>query len=250
MLKMIKSAFSRRWLLTTFLVLAGSALCIRLGIWQLDRLEERRAFNAHVQAQWAAPRLNLNEDSDQDLTTMEYRAVQVRGRYDYEHQVALRNQYWQDQFGFHLLTPLLLEDGLAVLVDRGWIPGENGDQPANWDRFNQPVAVNLSGIIRLGQEEPDVGGVPDQDRDELIFWNNVNLKRLTHQLPYELLPVYIQLDVDESNTAPPIAYQPELELTEGSHAGYAGQWFIFASILLFGYPFYLKKQDPQKGKHE
>lgn len=241
----IKTMFTRRWILTTILVLAGSALCVRLGIWQLDRLEQRRAFNAHVEAQWASPAVNLNAEVPRDVISMEYRSVQVSGSYDYEHQVALRNQYWQDQYGYHLLTPLLLKDGTAVLIDRGWIPGEDGEDPENWGSFNEDTEVVLSGIIRLGGEEPDVGGVPDET-GTLQFWNNVNLERIDEQLLYDLLPIYIQLDVDENDTQPPIPYQPEIELTEGPHLGYAGQWFIFASILFFGYPFFLNKQESAK----
>jgi len=239
---MIKTMVSRRWILTTLLVLAGAALCVRLGIWQLDRLEQRRAFNAHVEAQWAAPALNLNAGIPEDITEMEYRAVQVSGRYDFDHQVALRNQYWQDLYGYHLLTPLLLEDGTAVLIDRGWIPGDQGEDPGHWDQFNEDIQVSLSGIIRLGSEEPDVGGVPDED-GMLRFWNNVNLERISEQLPNHLVTVYVQLDMDENDTQPPIPFQPEIELTEGPHLGYAGQWFIFASLLFFGYPFYLKRQE-------
>jgi surfeit locus 1 family protein len=240
---MIKTIFSRRWILTTLIVVAGTALCVRLGIWQLDRLEQRRTFNAHVEAMWAAPSLNLPEETAQDLTTMEYRAVQASGSYDFDNQVALRNQYWQDQYGFHLLTPLILSNGTAVLVDRGWIPGNSGDDPATWENYTKPVEASITGIIRLGHHEPDVGGVPDEGSGLLRFWNNVNLERISEQMPYELLPVYIQLDVDETDTHPPIPYQSEIELTEGPHMGYAGQWFTFATILFLGYPFYIKRQE-------
>ena len=61
-------------------------------------------------------------------------------------------------------------------------------------------------------------------------------------MPYALLPVYIQPDVDASDVEPPIPYQPIIELTEGPHFGYALQWFAFAAILLIGYPFYVRKQ--------
>jgi surfeit locus 1 family protein len=240
---MIRTIFSRRWILTTLLVIAGTALCIRLGIWQLDRLHQRRTFNAHVEAMWSAPNLNLPVDNAQDLTTMEYRAVQASGNYDFDNQVALRNQYWKDQYGFHLLTPLILDDGTAVLVDRGWIPGEGGDDPTNWENFAEPGDATITGIIRLGHQEPDVGGVPDEGSGLLRFWNNVNLERINEQMPYDLLPVYIQSDVNESDTQPPIAYQPEIELTEGPHLGYAGQWFTFATILFLGYPFYIRRQE-------
>ena len=54
--------FNRRWLGTTVLVLLGTALCVRLGIWQLDRLEGRRAFNDQVRSMRSLPPLDLNTD--------------------------------------------------------------------------------------------------------------------------------------------------------------------------------------------
>jgi surfeit locus 1 family protein len=223
---------------------------VRLGIWQLDRLEQRRNFNAHVEAMRAAPTLLLPEDADENLTEMEYRKVRVSGEYDFENEVILRNQYWRDQFGYHLLTPLVLANGTAVLVDRGWVPAEGNDDPAAWGQYAVPNKAEVSGIIRLGQEKPQVGGRPDPtlapDQDQLEIWNNVNLERLNEQMPYSLLSVYIQLDLEEGDTSPPIPFQPELELGEGSHLGYAGQWFLFASILFFGYPFYVRKREQER----
>jgi surfeit locus 1 family protein len=241
----MKRAFSRQWILTTFLVVLGAALCVRLGIWQLDRLAQRRAFNAHVLEMRALPPLDLNTSLPNDLTSMEYRAVRVRGQYDFEHQVALRNQYYGDQYGFHLLTPLLLEDGRAILIDRGWIPADGNDSPAAWRTYDEPGEVALEGIIRLGRARPDVGGVPDPTlspgQTRLDFWNSVNLERIAGQVPYPLLPVYVQPNVNPDDSTPPIPFQPEIEISEGPHLGYAFQWFTFAAILLFGYPFYLRK---------
>ena len=76
----------------------------------------------------------------------------------------------------------------------------------------------------------------------LDFWLNVNLERIEEQLPYEILAIYIQPDPEPADSAPPIPSQPEIVLTEGSHIGYAIQWFSFASLLFFGYPFYLRKK--------
>src|SRR5215211_9152981 len=113
--------FQRRWLLATLLVFAGTALCIRLGIWQLDRLEQRRAFNARFEWARKQPVLDLNRDQPPNIADMEWRPVKVTGEYDFANQVALRNQYYDNQYGYHLLTPLLFDRG-AVLVDRGWVP--------------------------------------------------------------------------------------------------------------------------------
>jgi len=249
----LRAMFTRQWILTTLLALAGGVLCVRLGIWQLDRLEQRRAFNAHVEAMWAAEPFTLAGKPLEDLTTMEYRAVSLNGTYDFENQVVLRNQYYQSQFGFHLLTPLFLDDGSAVLVDRGWIPADGNDSPAVWRKYDQPGRVTLQGQIRLGHARPDMGGVPDPalapGQTKLEFWNSVNLERIGQQLPYPILAVYVQPDVDPSDATPPIPYQPQLELSEGPHFGYAVQWFTFASILVLGYPFYLRKQllKPSEG---
>lgn len=246
-LKMLPRILSRDWILTTVLVLLGGALCIRLGFWQLDRLSQRREFNAHVQAMWDAEPIFLNDLAEDGLTEMEYRSICVSGEYDLDNQITIRNQYWRDQYGYHILTPLIFSEGMAILVDRGWIPAEDNEDPENWRKFDPLEDEEICGIIRLGREKPDVGGRPDPTLDigqkRLDIWNNVNIVRISDQLPYGLEPVYIQLDEVEEDIVPPIPYQPEIEISEGPHLGYAGQWFLFAAILFFGYPFFIKWRD-------
>lgn len=245
-MKFFRVLFSRQWLLATLLVLAGGAVCIRLGIWQLDRLEGRREFNQHLEKVRQMDPLYLKGTLTEDLTQMEYRGVAVSGLYDYENQVALRNRYHENVFGYHLLTPLRLEDGSAVLIDRGWIPADGNDSPDHWRKYDQPGYVHVEGQIRQGDSKPDLGGVPDPTltpgQEKLIFWNLVNLERIQGQLPYPLLYVYVQPHPEPGDSTPPIPYQPEIEISEGPHLGYAVQWFSFATILLFGYPFYLRRQ--------
>jgi surfeit locus 1 family protein len=236
--------FQRKWLFPTLFVLAGTVLCVRLGIWQLDRLEQRRAFNQQFQSMRSISPLDLNQEQPVEIAQMEWRPVMVQGEYDFANQVALRNQYYGSEYGYHLLTPLL-SDGGAVLVDRGWIPANGNSSPGDWSKYNVPGVVNLSGQIRLGQTKPAIGGVADvlpADGSRLEIWYNADIERIADQLPYPVLPVYIQPDVDQNDSDPPIPYQPTIEVTEGPHFGYALQWFTFATILLVGYPFYLRKQ--------
>lgn len=243
--------FQRRWLLTTLLVLAGTVLCIRLGIWQLDRLEQRRAFNAQFANARARPALDLNAEQPEDIAGMEWRAVTVLGEYDFENQVALRNQYNGTEYGYHLFTPLRFEATSAgtpgvILVDRGWIPAEGNAAPADWRKYDEAGPVIVSGQIRLGQGKPAILGVADplpQEGDNLDVWNNADLMRIAEQMPYPILPVYIQPESSAADDKPPIPFQPEIELTEGPHFGYALQWFTFAAILFIGYPFFLRKQE-------
>ena len=241
----LRRMFHRKWLIPTLLVLLGTALCIRLGIWQLDRLEARRSFNAQVQAMRALSPLNLNQDESDTIQNMEWRAVKVKGHYDFENQIAIRNQYHGGQYGYHLLTPLLFGE-TAVLVDRGWIPADGNSAPKDWRKYDEAGEVNLTGQVRLGQGKPAIGGVADvlpENGARLEIWNNADVTRIAGQLPYRILQAYIQLDSDTQDAEPPIPFQPEVELTEGPHFGYALQWFTFATILFVGYPFFLRKQE-------
>ena len=237
-----KKMFSRAWLITTLLVFLGTAFCIRMGIWQLDRLKQRRAFNAQVISMRAEELLDLNQNLPADISSMEWRAVTVTGEYDFENQVALRNQYNRDQYGYHLITPLLFSGG-AVLVDRGWIPADGNTAPSDWRKYDETGKVTVTGQIRLGQEKPAFGGVADADAGHLDVWNNLNVVRISEQSPYPILPVYVQPNEIENDSVPPIPFQPAVELTEGPHFGYALQWFAFATILFVGYPFFLRKQE-------
>jgi surfeit locus 1 family protein len=238
----IKKMFSRSWLAATLLVFLGTGICIRLGIWQLDRLKQRRTFNAQVTSMRATDPLDLNQNIPPDISSMEWRATTVTGKYDFENQVALRNQYNGDQYGYHLITPLLFGNGMAVLVDRGFIPADGNAAPTDWRKYDEAGQVTVTGQIRLGQDKPAFGGVADPDTVRLDIWNNLNLVRISKQSPYPILPVYVQPNEIENDSTPPIPFQPEVDLTEGPHFGYALQWFAFATILFVGYPFFLRKQ--------
>jgi len=236
----VKKMFSRSWILATLLVFAGTAFCIRMGIWQLDRLEQRRAFNSQVESMRAMEMLDLNQTVPADISAMEWRAVTVTGEYDFENQVTLRNQFNKAEYGYHLITPLRFSGGV-VLVNRGFIPADGNAAPADWRKYDEAGVVTLTGQIRLGQEKPAFGGVADAE-GKLDVWNNLDVNRIVAQSPYPMLNVFIQPNENPNDSTPPIAFQPDVELTEGPHFGYALQWFSFATILFFGYPFYLRKQ--------
>ena len=87
-------------------------------------------------------------------------------------------------------------------------------------KYDQPGQVTVSGIIRLGQSQPTPGSdtdptlAPDQTR--LDFWIYINLDRISQQIPYPILPVYIQLTPAPNHTDPPIPdFQRPLDLSDG-----------------------------------
>jgi surfeit locus 1 family protein len=246
---MRRSFLRPRSILTTLLVIAALAVLVRLGIWQLDRLQERRIFNGRVNSQINLPVLDLTKNSEiLGLFDMEYRTVDVVGVYDSSQQVMLRNQVWQDQPGVHLLTPLKIKDSdRAVLIDRGWVPVPYADaQIGNLSQYNESGEVTVHGVIRRPESRPYFGGVPDPilapGQTRLEAWNLVNLDRIKLQISFSMLPVYIQQAPDPTWTQMPYRSQPVLDLSEGPHFGYALQWFTFALILAVGYPFFVRRQ--------
>ena len=98
--------------------------CVALGIWQIARLHQKQQFNAAVRAGLAlAPApvdAVLTDGVDPDA--VRYRRATATGTYDTEHGFVLYGRTQDSQAGNHLLTPLILSDGRAILVDRGWVP--------------------------------------------------------------------------------------------------------------------------------
>jgi surfeit locus 1 family protein len=247
--------FSIQWLLTTLLAIAAVGVMVRLGFWQLDRLEQRQAYNARVQAQLDQPRLDLDARTLESvslaagLPEMEYRAVAVTGEYDFTRQVALRNQAWENRLGVRLLTPLHIRGSDQwVLVDRGWIPYEDFTA-GNLALYDEPGEMQVKGMIRRSQSRPDFGRRTDPtpasgSRLDALYLANVAL--VAQQMPYPLLPVYIQQAPDPAWEGPPYRSLPTLELTEGPHLGYAIQWFAFAAILGIGYPVFVRRETMKR----
>jgi len=245
--------FSRHWLATTLLVIVAMGVTILMCIWQLNRWETSQLSDAHLISMQKAPLLVFDEAAiSQDLTSMEYRQVVANGTFDFGHQVALRNQYWGDpdgpaEYGFHLFTPLLLESGKAVMVDRGWIPGSY-DTSGSWSSFNVPQAARVTGVIRVPVLKGEMGGgvpnpapVPGQP---LALWNYIDLERIQEQIPYQLLPIYIEQVPVGDQTALPYRSLPTLVLDDVPHLGYALMWVFFTCLLLFGYPVLLHRYFP------
>lgn len=229
--------------LTTILVLIGVYVLIRLGFWQLDRLESRRQFNQHYLEQLSSPIINLNDEiNHQELVDMEYREVNVSGYYEFSNEIYLQNQAFENIPGYRVVTPLRIDNSENVVyIERGWISLEDL-KDIEGINSNYTQHQNLKGIIRLPQSESDFGGRSSSAGDlNLQFFLYVDLDLLQTELEYELLPIYVQLE-DVNNNQKPYSKLPEIEVTEGPHFGYAMQWFFFASLLGIGYPFFVRKQ--------
>lgn len=230
---------SLRWRDWIFLALAlvAAPVCTRLGFWQLDRLQQRRARNAQIQERLVSPPLELRFQPI-EIEDFEYRRVVLRGQFDPDHQILLENRSYEEQPGVHLVTPLLEEEGAqGVLVDRGWIPSSQMAED-ELDQFQVEGEVTLEGILRESRAEPRwtflADPIPEPGDAFLQRWRVLNVERIQIQMPYPLLPYFIEQDVRLKLDTPQPEPDPDIDLSEGPHTSYAIQWFSFAAIALFG----------------
>ncbi len=243
---LLKTLFSRRWWWVTILVIVGMGVLARLGVWQLNRLAERRATNAVLQAQLDAPPIRLNEllAENPDLASLADREVTVTGIYDFSEQVLIRLQSLNGQPGIHLLAPLQIGGSeRAILVNRGWLPVAESD-PAGWSQYDEPGMVEIAGVIQLGDRPPRGAEEPTERQLE---WFRVDVQGINAQTPYDLLPVYIlETPTGEAIDGRLIKLEPEIDLSEGPHLSYALQWFSFTLMLGGGYVYYVYRDTYKK----
>jgi surfeit locus 1 family protein len=232
-----------RWL-PFVIALPLTVLFTALGVWQIQRLADRRAANEALSARFNQPPLELGADADEsalrapDLTG---RRVRVDGRWAPEGELVVRGQAWLGTPGVTVLTPLLTDSVNAVLVLRGWLPAADGlaaDLAAAGVR-EETERVSVQGLALAGQAPSGLpvreGAYPDRTRPVL---GTIDIAAADSILPWSLAPFYVQLLPDPAADAglrgdAPLPLPPP-PLTDGPHALYAFQWFGFALIALAG----------------
>jgi surfeit locus 1 family protein len=221
------------------IALTVAAVCVRLGIWQLHRLAQKRAFNAAVVAGTSAspaPVQALAAGGE----SVAYRRAEATGRYDPAREILF---YGRDNAngdpGSDVLTPMRLDGGGAILVDRGWIPFDPNQPLPVPGAASAPVGgVTVTGVLF----PPDSSTPPEAGTAPVTIVRRVNLAQIDAQLPYRLLPFYLLLQVQApAQSAGMPSPAPLPELSEGPHLSYAIQWFSFAAIAILGYGLLLRR---------
>jgi surfeit locus 1 family protein len=226
----------RQWRWVTLGVLALALVMMRLGFWQLGRLGEQRASNARIEERLQAPPLQLT-GQPLNLETDEYRRAVVTGTFDHDQAILLRNRAREGVPGMHLMTPLRIAGSdQVVLVDRGWLPLELATPEAR-RQFDVAGTVEVQGIVRAPRSNTTRFGPQDRQPEggRLDAWFRPDIERIAQQMPYPLLPYFLEAE-QPANQSPGLPRpQPQIDLSEGPHLSYAIQWFAFTMTLLGGY---------------
>ena len=212
------------------ITLALAAVFVRLGVWQLSRLSERRAYNRKVQAERALPPVSLDTGTVTPVgESLAHRRVTVTGVYDPAGELVLRGQSEQGVAGVRLVTPLRIAGkDSAVLVQRGFVPSPDAmtvDQGAVTEAGERTVAGIVS-VLPDSEPQGDERTVNGQKT-----WRRVDLRAARLRVSYPLLPILILQTPDPSLPSSPRRDEAPA-LDDGPHLSYAIQWFAFATTAL------------------
>jgi len=219
-----------RWLgLLVFVVVLGGVF-VRLGEWQLHRLEQRKESNAVVVTHENNPVIPLAQrgyavvqDGDQ------WQRVTVTGTFDASHQLEVRYRSNDGATGTEVVTPLRTTDGKVVLIDRGFIVRGAGEAPPTTLPAPPSGTVTVVGHLRRSENGSSEAITPALGAVRLI-----NAPAIGRWMGTDLFDGYIgllQVTPSQDGAFLPVA-TPTLD--EGPHFWYAVQWFMFTGIALTG----------------
>ena len=247
-------ALMRRWKFTprlcpTLAALAAIPLLISLGLWQLDRAEEKQRAYAQFVQRGAEPAIRLEAGNPDiwKLPLMQHRRIDVRGRYDVGVQFLLDNQVHEGVAGYLVYTPLLLEgQKIYLLIDRGWVAtGPDRGVPPSVD--TPPGVLSLSGIAAL---PPPPGiqlgdNLPENIAPNLVRLQRIEMDAMMREFAGNLLPYELRLD--PGSVGGFIREWREPGSGNERNLGYAFQWFAMAAVVAVLYLYLnLHRDDPLK----
>lgn len=253
---------SPRWIIGSLVAIFVALACVRLGFWQLDRMDQRRAYNLLVSSRMQERPVLLTEllasagegeGEGADPAALAYRRVIATGSYDLDAEFLLFGRPLDEQPGNHVFTPLVLQatdedEGMsgerqAVIVRRGWVPFEL-DTPPVPEATPPEGDVTVSGVL-MPTDTGDARPLLEED-GTLVRVSQVNISQidaaLSRRSDATLVPLSLWLLAQDPppGDLPRLAPLPMLE--EGPHLSYAVQWFIFAAIALGGWLILIRRE--------
>jgi len=229
--------FSRRWVLFAITVALLAYAAWLLGEWQFHRLADRKASNAIVAHNTAAPPVPVSDVLVPDRpvsSSDEWRVVTATGTYDPDDTVIVRYRTRDGASGSDVVVPLVTTDGPALLVDRGWLatdtsPTEPVDAPAP-----PSGEVTVTGWVRV-DATGDSTAVSTASTGDQLSTRAISSDRIATALDRQVYGGFVDLKSEDPapNTQLERAELPELD--NGPHFFYGLQWWFFGVLAIVGF---------------
>ncbi|MEU6215898.1 SURF1 family protein [Streptomyces sp. NPDC047022] len=260
---MYRFLLTRQWVILTLVALLLIPTMIGLGLWQLHRHDHRQALNKVMNDSLAArpvPAESLTSVGGTVEHKDIYRRVTAKGRFDTAHELVVRRRTnADDEIGYHVLTPFLLDDGRTLLVDRGWI-GSPDSQTA-FPKIPAPASGETTVTGRLMQDQTtaasgikNVKGLPDR---QIMLINSRQVGALLRGTgdasAKDVLGGYIELTAPAPKGGSPELIPSPKEDTSWIGLGdinlpYAVQWWVFAAGVPFGWLVLVRREARERAR--
>jgi surfeit locus 1 family protein len=217
----------RGWIVLAAAVVAA-ALTARLGVWQLDRAQQKIALQQAIDARSAQPPLAAEAlaRSVDEAAAQHHRRIRLVGQWRDAHSVWLDNRQMQGRPGFYLVTPLQLADGTAVLVQRGWAPRDA------LDRTRLPAVPTPAGDVEVdGRIAPPPARLYDFGAVESgRIRQNLDSDAFARETGLVLRPLSV-LQLGDGVDDGLQRRWPQVAVDVHKHYGYAFQWFALCALI-------------------
>ena len=216
----------------SLLAIVFIGICLRAADWQYDRHQARSSFNSLIEANLDKPTLTENEIPELGKDAIAWRLIELKGSFDQQREILVRNRYNNGQYGFGVVTLFVSDSGRNYWIDRGWVePGPDALTPPKVPTVDTQE-LTILGRARYGEIESQVSGtvfaLPNPD-------GTVTLQKWNNSEGIETEAFYVDL-ISTSKKE----FNPEFptllpELSAGPHLAYTVQWLLFAIFVLFGW---------------
>jgi surfeit locus 1 family protein len=215
-----------RWLLLTAAALLGVVVTASLGRWQLSRAEQKLALQAAMdgqQSKFVVDAAALR--SALDVTPLVHQRALLKGTWVPERTVFLDNRQMNARVGFFVMTPLQLDGGGTILVQRGWVPRHFDNRTA------LPAVITPVGNVQVeGHIAPPPSKLYEPGSPSVgPIRQNVDLVQFAAESGLALLPVTLQQTGAASEGV--LREWPAVNRGVDKHYGYAFQWFGLSALI-------------------
>ncbi|MDF1820387.1 MAG: SURF1 family protein [Alcanivoracaceae bacterium] len=210
--------------------LAVMAVCVRLGVWQLDRAAQKRAWQEQVDTRGAAGAQTLP-----DLLARSEPAhypVRFSGMPDNQHTVLLDNRMLEGVAGYYVLTPVVSDAGTTVLVNRGWLArGRDRQTLPTVPPLPTPVTIEGHAYVPGDAFTLETPGNTGQDWPARV--QSVDIDALAERLGQPLAPFEVRVTPDYplETGEQMVRVWHDARLGPERHRAYAVQWFAMAGAV-------------------
>ncbi len=230
--------------------LAVLAALLALGTWQVNRLAWKEGLIATITQRVASLPKPLAEIEAVHARSgdVDYWPVSASGTFRNESEVYFFAT-WQGASGYFVYTPLALDDGRFLMVNRGFVPYDRKN-PATRPEGQLTGHVDIAGLARNALAGKPSWIVPENDPAQNIFyWKDLAGMAAKAGLPAnaQLLPFFVDAGPDEMPGGLPIGGVTMVE-QPNNHLQYAVTWYGLAAVLVCFYAVWFYRLRRERGE--